>query len=377
MDRAALLLARRNLARDRARLGLSVGGVALAFSLTLALDAIYAGVANQLTAYVNRAGADVWVSQAGVHNLHMVASWLPEEVIDQVAVVEGVVETTPILYSTDTVVTGGERSIAYVIGLPYAASMGRPWRVAEGSDRVGRGEVILDRGLARRTGLALGDRVGLLGGEATIVGLSEGTASLLNSVAFVSFEDFRSMRSLGPLVSYVLVRSDRGISGERVAAAIEDAVPGVSAQSREAFAAEERRLLMDMSADVITVMNIIGCLVGLAVVALSVYVATLTRRREYGLLRALGMRDARLYRVVAAQAAASVAAGLAMGLLVTALLGWLVGWLDLGLELTITAESVVRLTSLGALIALIAAILPIRQVAGLDPALVFRRGVAP
>jgi len=65
---AALLLARRGLGRSRVRLIASVGGVALALSLTLALDAIYAGVANQLTAYIDRAGADVWVAQSGVRS---------------------------------------------------------------------------------------------------------------------------------------------------------------------------------------------------------------------------------------------------------------------------------------------------------------------
>src|SRR3990170_7367700 len=97
------LLARRNLARNRVRLLVSVGGVALALSLTLALDAIYAGVANQLTAYIDRAGADVWVAQTGVRNLHMVASWLPESATAEVRAVDGVAEVTAILYSTDTI----------------------------------------------------------------------------------------------------------------------------------------------------------------------------------------------------------------------------------------------------------------------------------
>src|SRR3970282_564576 len=119
------LLARRNLARNRVRLLVSVGGVALALSLTLALDAIYAGVANQLTAYIDRAGADVWVSQAGVRNLHMVASRLPDS----------------------------------VTGLPPGAGMGGPWKVSEGAARPGRAEVIVDRGFARKAGVGLGDPV--------------------------------------------------------------------------------------------------------------------------------------------------------------------------------------------------------------------------
>lgn len=370
------LLARRNLARNRVRLFASVGGVALALSLTLALEAIYAGVANQLTTYIDRAGADVWVSQPGVRNLHMVASWLPESVVAELRATDGVAEATPILYSTDTIVADEERAVAYVIGLPAGASMGGPWDVAEGTDRVGPGEVIIDGGLARKAGVSLGDRVTVLGGEATIVGLSEGTASLVNSVAFVSFDDFRAMRGGDTAVSFVLVRTADGASAATVAAEIERRVGGVTAQSRETFAAGERRLVTDMSAEVISIMNVIGFVVGLTVVALTVYIATMARRREYGVLKALGARNSVLYRVVLAQAALSVALGFAIGVGFTGLLGFLVARTDLGLELAITVGSFFKVGLFAAVIGGVAAILPIRQVAGLDPAIVFRRGVA-
>ena len=373
---AALLLARRGLGRSRVRLAASVGGVALALSLTLSLDAIYAGVANQLTSYIDRAGADVWVAQSGVRNLHMVASWMPEAVTDETRAVDGVAEATPILYSTDTITASAERSVAYVIGLPAGAPMGGPWEVVEGSAQVGRGEIIVDRGFAQKAGVTLGDSVGVLGGEARIVGLSAGTASLINSVAFVAFDDFRALRGEAPVVSYVLVRVTSGASPETVASRIEATVPDVTALSRAAFADEERRLVTDMSADVISIMNVVGFVVGLAVVALTVYVATLARRREYGVLKALGARNRVLYRVVLTQAALSVAAGFVVGLAFTALLALAVPRTGSNLELALGIASIAKVALFATVIAGLAAVLPIRQVAGVDPAVVFRRGVA-
>lgn len=372
----ALLLARRNLARNRVRFLASVGGVALALSLTLALDAIYAGVANQLTTYIDRAGADVWVSQAGVRNLHMVASWLPDAVTERVRTVDGVVEATPILYSTDTIAAGEERAVAYVIGLPAGASMGGPRDIVEGSGRVGPGEVIVDRGFARRAGVAIGASVTVLGRPARVVGLSEGTASLLNSVAFVPFDDFRAMRGGAPVVSFVLVRVAGNASPDGVATAIARAVPGVSALTRAGFSGEERQLVMDMSADVISIMNVVGSAVALAVVALTVYVGTLARRHEYGVLKALGARNRVLYLVVLAQAFMSVAIGFVVGLGFTSLLAVVVRWAGLPLELSIGAASLARVGLVAGTIAGLAAILPIRQVSGLDAAIVFRRGAA-
>lgn len=371
---ATLLLARRNIGRSRVRLLASVGGVALALSLTLALDAIYAGVANQLTTYIERAGAEVWVAQRGVRNLHMVASTLPESVVEQVKAVDGIATVTPILEATDTISAADERAVAYVVGLPAEAPMGGPWDVVEGRDRVGPGEIIVDRAFARRAGVTIGDMVGVLGGEARIVGLSRGTASLVNSVAFVSFDDFRAMRGNAPVISFVLARIAPGASPEAVAAGIERLVPGVTAQSRTDFVAQERRIVTDMSADVIAIMSVIGFIVALAVVALTVYVATLARRREFGVLKALGARNGVLYRVVLVQAALSVAAGFVIGLAFTGLLAVAIASTDLSLQLAITADSMAKVGLFAAIIGGVAAILPIRQVAGVDPAVVFRRG---
>ena len=371
---ATLLLARRNFGRNRVRLLASVGGVALALSLTLALDAVYAGVASQLTTYIERAGADVWVAQSGVRNLHMVASSLPASVVDEVGAVDGVASVTPILEATDTISAGDERAVVYVIGLPASAEMGGPWEIAEGSARVGPGEIIVDRGFATQAGVTIGETVGVLGGEARVVGLSRGTASLLNSVAFVSFDDFQAMRGHAPVISYVLVRVAGVASAEAVAADIERLVPGVTAQSRTDFVAQERLIVTDMSADVISIMSVIGFVVALAVVALTVYVATLARRRDFGVLKAIGARNRMLYRVVLVQAVLSVVVGFAIGLAFTGLLAFAIARTDLNLELAITAASLVKVGLFAAIIAGLAAILPIRQVAGVDPAVVFRRG---
>lgn len=371
---AGMLLARRNLTRSSVRLAASVGGVALALSLTLALDAIYAGVANQLTSYIERAGADVWVAQGGVRNLHMVASTLPESVVEEVAAVRGVAEVTPILEATDTVAAGDERTVVYVVGLPDGAPIGGPWDVVEGSARVRPGEIIVDRGFARKAGVTIGDSVDVLGGQARIVGLSRGTASLVNSVAFVSFDDFRAMRGGAPVISFALVRIAGTASADTVAADIERLVDGVTAQSRAAFLDEERRIVTDMSADIISIMSAVGFVVALAVVALTVYVAILARRREFGVLKALGAPNRVLYRVVLVQAAISVAVGLASGLAFTALLAFAISRTDLNLELAITASSLAKVGLFAAIIAALGSILPIQQVAGVDPAVVFRRG---
>ena len=372
---ATWLLARRNLMRGRIRLLVSIGGVALALTLVLALDAIFEGVSRQLTSYIDRSGAQVWVAQSGVQNMHMVASWMPSSVTDQVRTVDGVAEVQPILYATDSIAARDEQGWAYVIGLTPNASMGGPWDVVDGSGRPGPGEAVIDRRFAQRAGVGLGDPVTMLGRDFRIAGLTEGTASLVNSVAFVTFDDFAARRGGDPAVSFVLVRIADGASPGSVARAIESRVDEVSAQTTEAFGVAERRLVLDMSGDVISIMNVIGFVVGLAVVALTVYVATLALRREYGSLKAFGAPTAYLYRVVLTQAALSVALGFVAGLAITTALRPAIALAGMNLELAISGSSVVKVGLVAAAIAALAALLPIRQIAGLDPAVVAREGV--
>ena len=372
---ATWLLARRNLVRSRARLLVSIGGVALALTLVLALDAIFEGVSRQMTSYIDRSGADVWVAQSGVRNLHMVASWMPASATDDVAAIDGVVDAEPILYTTDSMSAREERGWAYVIGLTPDASMGGPWDVVEGSGKPGAGEAVIDRRFAQRAGVGIGDPVILLGRDFRIAGLTEGTASLVNSVAFVTFDDFAARRGGDPAVSFVLVRAAEGAAPESVARAIESGVDGVTVQSTRAFAASEKQLGLDMSGDVISIMNIIGFVVGLAVVALTVYVATLALRREYGSLKGFGAPNGFLYRVVLTQAGLSVAIGFLAGVVITAALSAVVPRTGVNLELAISGSSLVKVAFVAAVIAALAAILPIRQIAGLDPAVVAREGV--
>ncbi len=296
-----LRYALRNLLQNKIRLVISVGGVALALTLILALDAILTGVEGQLSAYIDHSGADVFVSQSGVRNLHMVSSSLPGSV----------------------------------------------------------------------DGLGIGDKVNILGQKLTIAGLSNGTANLLNSVAFISLNDFARLRgnmSMGnatstsptmPIISFVLVKVKPGVSPEAVATRIEQEVTGVTAQSRGAFATQERKIVKDMVTDLLTTMNLVGFLVGLAVMALTVYIATLSRRVEYGILKAVGARNRYLY-------------GTVLALTITFLLSVIIPNLGSNLALQISSASLLKVGIVSLVIATLSALLPIRQIAGLDPALVFK-----
>ncbi len=365
-------LAVRNLFQNKVRLVISVGGVALALLLSLSLDAILEGIQQQVTTYIDQSDADIFVAQEGVRNMHMASSWLPASMMGKVKAVPGVESVTPILYVTNVIEAGDNRNLAYIIGLPPNATVGGPHRIAEGVTIPAKGEAIIDRAVALKSGVALGDKVKILGEEFTLAGLSENMATFTGSIAFIPKKDFDRIRGETGAVSFILVRVAPGESPAVVAARIQEQVNKVTAEPRTGFAHQERKVVQDMSTDIVTIMNLIGFVIGLAVMALTVYTATLARRQEYGVLKALGARRTHLYRAVLAQALISVGLGFALGLTITLALSAIVPYLGVSLSLHINGASLIRVGGLSLVIAGLSAMLPIKQIAGLDPAMVFR-----
>jgi putative ABC transport system permease protein len=214
--------------------------------------------------------------------------------------------------------------------------------------------------------------VEILGEELEVAGLSEGTASLVNSIAFISQKDFETLRNNYDTISFLLVKVREGESPRVVADRIRSRVRDVTVQTKEQFSWQERQVVKDMSTDVVTIMNLIGFLIGLAVMALTVYTSTLSRRREYGMLKALGARSRDLYLTVLAQASLSVLLGFVFGWTLTWLLALITSVTGIGLKMVMNPISLIKVGTISILLAAISAALPIRQIARLDPAMVFR-----
>jgi putative ABC transport system permease protein len=363
-------LARRNLFQDRRRVLLSTGGVAVALLLVLILGGIFAGAMRQLTGYIDHSGADLIVSQLGVRTMHMSASVLRPDIADRAREVPGVAWAEPIRYTTGIVSSPAGRMVTYVIGYNPAFQYGGPDRLVAGrSPRPG--EAVLDRQAADQLRVRLGDPVPVLGWSFPVAGLSTGGTNIANTTVFIPTGDFARLR--GPTQAYVLVGARNGQDLGLLRARLEGIPPGNTVLTREEFATSERRLVTDMSADLMRIMSGIGFAIALAVIALTLFAVTLAKNREYGVLKALGARPGWLAATVAAQAAWSVALALAAATALALVLGVAIGRLNPALAIWISPASVLR-TGLGALlVGMVGAILPIRRVLRVDPAASFRR----
>ena len=232
---------------------------------------------------------------------------------------------------------------------------------------------MIDERVAADSGLRVDDTVTVLGGEHVIGGLARGTVNVVNSIAFVRFDDFEEATRVNDTASFGLVRVARGQDPAAVASRIRKRVGGLSVMTREQFAENERRIVSDMSIDIMRIMNLIAFFIGVAVVGLTVYTSTFAKLREYGVLKAMGARSAVLFGVVFSQAALSVS----LGLVLAVALGYAVAGalliLQSQIEVRLTILSVVRVATASAVIAILASAVPIAMIARIKPADVLRR----
>lgn len=367
--RRSVPVGRRFLFGDRRRAALTVLGVAASLLLVLVLRGIFAGAVERVTYYIRTSPAQVFVSQAGVRTMHMSASTLPADTAARVADVPGVEWAAPIAFTSGSVAGPQGRQLSYLIGYDTSTGRGGPATLVDGRPP-GAGEAVLDEQAADQLGVSLGDRFTVMGASVRAVGFSSGGTSITNTTVFVDRTEFARIHD--DQISYLLVGVAPGSDAASVADRIGAEVTGVTAQTRDEFAASEARVVTDMSADLLRLMSTIGLSIALAVIALGLMTATLNRLRDFAVLKALGARTGRLARAIAMQVLLTVALAAAVATAAALALGWLLPFLAPAVQISITFAAVSQTAASALLVGLVAALWPLRRIAALDAATAFR-----
>ncbi|MBI2875097.1 MAG: ABC transporter permease [Firmicutes bacterium] len=365
-------LAMKMLLRDRIRFGVTTLGVAAAVVLILALNGLFSGAARQITSYIDQSGADLFIAQQGVYNMHMATSVLPGDLAPRIETAPGVDQAVPMAFFATNIEVEGTRHLVYLIALPPEAPFGGAWKVSAGKGLAAPGEVILARDLADKHDLALGSRILVQGRSLRVTGLAEELSSMASSFAFISLGDAQAIRGSGPTAAYYLVRIAAGADPSGVAESIRLKIPEVNPMTTAELSMSDREIGLQMGVDVLRAMAVAGFLVGLAVVGLSVYTTVVEQLRQFGILKAVGAGRGHLLHCFLLQSQVMALAGFAVGVVLTWILRLAVPYLVLGMELDL--EPAYLLLTLGEVLVIgaLAAVPPWLRVSRLDPMVVFR-----
>jgi putative ABC transport system permease protein len=358
----------KSLTAQRAALFGSAAGIAAAFTLVIFFAAIWRGESERIVAYLERTGADVWVMQRGVHNMHMATSFVWDWKADAIARMPEVRRVTPIVYLSAPVDMKGRRSFSYIVGFDPADAHAGPWELGAGRTVKERGEAVIADVAARLTGTGIGDTITIKNEPFTVVGLSRGTYSLANAITFVHMADLREILSATGTYSYLMVDARPGIDPRMLAARIRQQVEKVNALPREEFIRNDFALATQMGVQLISIMTAIAAVLAALIVGFTAYSLVARRRRELAVAKALGTGNAALIGSVVFQALAVTLLGFLLALVLAfTVIPW-IPTLAPQLTLVVSMSSLVQVGLIALPIALTGALLPAHMIARVDPA---------
>jgi len=365
-------LALQNLLQDKLRFALSVTGIALAVMLILFLLGLRAGVFRSAAIYLDNAPGSVAVMPEGVKSTSAGSGqFLPRDTVSAIASARGVARTTPIMLTMAIPELHGKKQVIRLVGYDTALG-GGPWNLRQGREPAGDDEVVLDRVLASKHGFSVGDSFEIGGHQLKVVGLSNETSSFSGSFVFASKTFVESFALAPGAASFVLVTPEPGTKPAQLIASLQS-LPGTNVLLKSQVIANDKQIVAGIFDQVIFLMVAAAFIVGALVVGLVIYAATIERRGEYGILKAIGARNSALYRVVGYQAVVAASLGVLLGVGFAFVMGWLVMTAKPQFLVAIEPSAIIVTLAAGFVMALAGALVPARAVAALAPAEVFRR----
>lgn len=356
-------LARENAIRNSGRTAVTAAALMVGLALVLFVTVFANGLREQATDILEQtfAGDVVIQHQDGF-------SSLPAEAAEAVRRVPGVRNVVAIK-SAEARVEGIERDrFGNGVGMEALLAVYRfDW--VDGDDGVLRGltasDVLLEEGTAEDAGLAVGDRVAILGVRRqvfTVRGIYRDKA-ILNGFALPA-EGFDAIFE-EPRILAALVDTE-GDPGEAIDAALE---PFPEAAARDREEQEEQ-----IAGQINQILGLFYALLAMSVLISAVgIVNTLTlsiheRTRELGLLRAVGMSRRDVRRMIRYESVITAAFGAVLGLILGLFFAWVVtrALADEGIAFAVPAGQVVVLLVFALLVGVGAAVLPARRAARLD-----------
>ena len=311
-----------------------------------------------------------------------IANWRP--MVPVLEAMPAVVAVSPMVSGAGLAVRGEASKSIALVGVElerYDRIVHLRSKIVAGEARLGPGEGIIGRELADDLGVRVGDRVGLITGTVTdslrVTALVDlGVRELNRRTVIVPLRTAQSLFGLpGGATGLDLVLTDVW-AAQALAADLSQRFPYKVESWQEANA----QLVAALHAQSISTGLIRG--VVMVVVALGIasvlVVSVVQKRREIGILRAMGATRGQILRVFLVQGAVVGAFGSLLGVLLAVLLIWLFSHFVRGSDglplfaITLPVKTALQVALLAILCGVLAAIAPARRAAALDPAQAIR-----
>ena len=381
------LIALKMLVGDRAKYLGIIMGLTFASLLITQQMAIFIGLITRTYSSISDLGLpDIWVTDPQVQFIDDIKPMQDTQLL-RVRGVDGVLWAMP-LYKGNIRARLGDGTFqnCIVMGLDDATLIGGPPEMLSGRlEDLRRAEAVIvdETGAAdklakigpegKKRPLKVGDTMELNDHRAVVVGICR--VGRTWSSQPVCYTTYTRATTFAPqerrLLSFILVKARPGVPLQTLCDRIHS-ITGLGAFSQHDFIRKTRNYFMEKTGIPINfgIAVVLGFVVGTAIAGQTFYNFTLDNLRYFGALKAMGAGTALLLRMILIQSVLVGCIGYGLGVGIASFIGWAARHGELAFllpwwQLVLTAVAVL-------LICIIAALISMRKVIRLEPAIVFK-----
>jgi len=326
---------------------------------------------------VDHGQADIWVGHRQMHNVDFPRD-IPRRWVNRIRGIPGIERAEPYLLGfTDMTLPSGGFEQVLVVGVDRPSLLGNAWNLVKGRPEaiLQPHGVILDQcEVAKLEYPKMGEIRELGGRRSRIVGMTHGILGfLVTPYVFTTYERAAEFTKKPPdICSYFLVKLEPGADAEQVCAAIRRRAPELDAFPKNTYSWISVNYWMTRTGLGISfgAATLLGLLVGMIIVAQTLYAMVLDRLGEFGTLKAIGATERQICSILLAQAVMMAAVGSLIGLAVVAAIQhfYSTPWALIVIPWWLSLSSCVLVL----LICLIASLLPYLRIRKVDPMMVLQ-----
>ncbi len=373
-------IAYRNLFHDRMSLLVTLIGIVFSVVLVAIEVGLYKGSENKIATVLDKAPADLWIVPYGTKSFDDPSLLIGHEKYAALST-PGVADAEDMIVSFASwrKPEGGKKSFI-LVGLDWANGGTRPWSLDEGNveDIELPNAVAVDRSYFKDLGIeSKGDYAEINGQRVQVTAVTKGIRSF--TTLPYTFTPITTARKLtganASQATYVLVRLDRGADAKAIQTQLQDRLQGVEVLTHDEFHRRSINYWMFSTGAGLALITgmVLGAIVGVVIVAQTLYASTKDHLNEFATLRALGASASYIHAVILIQALLSAVLGYAAGMLLAMLAIYRLSMRVPTLTIVMTPKIAMYLFALTVGMCIFAAITAIRKVTRIDPAGVFNR----
>jgi putative ABC transport system permease protein len=373
-----LTLAFRNLFHDRIRLAVTLVGILFSIVLVAVQLGLYLGASNMITANIDHAKADLWITVFGAKSFEDGGMLLTPRERHQALATPGVKAVIPLIvrFAEWRKPEGGSTRVV-IVGTDAEDGGLAPFNLVEGTweDIKAPEAVAVDRTYFNELGIkGIGDTAQVVNSRIRVRALTDGVRSFVQSpYTYTTLNRARSIFGDSDGVTFYLVQTQPGANIEKVRQDLKGRLEGAEVLTQAEFRDRSlKQWLFRTGAGVALIGGaLLGSLVGTVIVAQTLYSSTKDHLGEFATLRALGSSSGYIHKVILAQAGISAVVGYALGISIS--LAILVLSHNTALPMVMTPGLAFWLFTLTVGMCAISALSAIVKVTKIDPATVFSK----